>query len=102
MGFIYTSISNILEWLLYSWVNILESSLTIYRHHITIIWKYVDMVCYKRNILLLSLLNYVEHWNDTWTDNIQSFKLLFELPFLLQIELEVNLLDWNVNGLENE
>ena len=60
------------------------------------------MVCYKRNILLLSLLNYVEHWNDTWTDNIQSFKLLFELPFLLQIELEVNLLDSNANGLENE
>ena len=37
-------------------------------------------------------LRYVQQ-NDNWTDDIQPFGLSIELPFLLQIELEVNLLD---------
>ena len=31
--------------------------------------------------------------NDIWTESIQSFELSVKLPFELQLELEVNLLD---------
>ena len=44
----------------------------------------------------LSLLRFREMTN--WTDNIQSC----ELPFKLQIQVGMNLQDWNVNELENE
>ena len=40
--------------------------------------------------------------NDNWIDNIQFSNLIFELPFWLKIELEVNLIDRNVYELENE
>ena len=40
--------------------------------------------------------------NDNSNNNIQKFELSFELPFLLEIEVKLNLLDWNVNELENK
>ena len=47
-------------------------------------------------------ISFVVQWNLIPNDNIQSFQLSFELLFKLQTELEGNLLDQNLDGLENE
>ena len=49
-----------------------------------------------------ALISFEAQQNDNWIDNIQWSKLIFELPFWFKIELEVNLIDWNVYELENE
>ena len=56
--------------------------------------KYFGMVCYLEWETTFGTISFEVQWNKDWTDNIKSFKLSFELPFYLQIKM--NLLDLNV------